>query len=228
LWLLASAAQILGANANDPNLAPIDSDKLQMLRSVLQLGVRLFRSQRADYPDTRNFRGERVGSASYFNGEYVADEEYAYSAVTTESFPSVWQRRALPNASWDISHAYRLPIFLRALYENRKATGLDFPKYADLGLVVNQYLYRVFNGDYSRPLFHNFFDGSDGWYRVGYNGAGIGHPPSAYCDQHDTHRPCLTPGNVIAWGQLAFVSPDLARLEQALVRLALEKTPEAR
>src|SRR5262249_28374171 len=94
-------------------------------------------------------------------------------------------------------------------------------------MVVNQYVYRVFNGDYSHPLFHNFLDGSDGWYRVGYNGAGIGHPPSVYCDQHDTRRPCLTPGNVIAWGQLAFVNPDLARLEQALVRLAFEKTTEA-
>jgi len=228
LWLLACAAQILGANANDPALAPIDNQELETLRSAVQLGVRFFRSQRTDYPDTKNFRREQVGSASYFNGEYIADEEYAYSAVTSEGFPMPWQRRAFSNASWDISHAYRLPIFLRALYENRKATGLDFPQYKDLEMVVNQYLYRVFNGDYSHPLFHNFLDGSDGWYRIGYNGAGFGHPPSEYCDQHDVHRPCLTPGNVIAWGQLAFVNPDLARLEQALVKLALDKTADAR
>src|SRR5262249_14119366 len=155
LWLLASAAQILGANANDPGLAPIDDRKLEMLHSALKTGIRLFRSQRTDYPETKNFGGEKVGSASYFNGEYATEEEYAYSAVTTESFPLPHQRRALPDASWDISHAYRLPIFLRALYENRKATGLDFPQYGDLRLVVNQYVYRVFNGDYSRPLFHN-------------------------------------------------------------------------
>jgi hypothetical protein len=120
-----------------------------------------------------------VGSASYFNGDYVAHPDYDYSGVTSEKFPSPSEKKTFAGASWDISHAYRLPVFLRALYENRKATASKFPSYHDLQLVVNQYVYRVFDGDYHYPLFHNYFDGSDGWHRVGYNGPDFGYPPSA-------------------------------------------------
>jgi hypothetical protein len=228
LWLLASAAEMLGAHANDPALAPLDANQVAMLRSALQTGVRFFQSKRTEYPETKNFRGEQVGSASYFNGDYVAHPDFDYSAVTGEKFPASSEKKVFPGASWDISHAYRLPVFLRALYENRKATGLDFPRYHDLQLVTNQYVYRVFNGDFARPLFHNYFDGSDGWHRVGFNGPGFGYPPSRYCDQHNDKQPCLTPGNIIGWGELAFANPDLQRLEQALVGLAFDDQPDAR
>lgn len=228
LWLLASAAEMLGAHANDPVVAPLDAKQIAMLHSALQTGVRFFQSKRTEYPETKNFRGERVGSASYFNGDYTAHPDFDYSAITSERFPAPTEKRVLAAASWDISHAYRLPIFLRALYENRKATGLDFPRYRDLELVANQYVYRVFNGDFSRPLFHNYFDGSDGWHRVGFNGQGFGYPPSRYCDQRNDKQPCLTPGNIIGWGELAFANPDLQRLEQALVKLAFDEQPGAR
>src|SRR5262249_22133985 len=161
-----------------------------MLRSALETGVRFFQSKRSEYPETSNFQGQRVGSASYFNGDYAAHSDYDFSAITSEKFPSGERKKTLPNASWDISHAYRIPIFLRSLYENRKATGVQFPQYHDLQLVVNQYVYRVFGGDFSRPLFHNYFDGSDGWHRVGFNGPAFGYPPSVYCDMHNSNRPC--------------------------------------
>jgi hypothetical protein len=86
----------------------------------------------------------------------------------------------------------------------------------------------VFNGDFSHPLFHNYFDGSDGWFRVGFNGPGFGYPPSIYCNMHNDQQRCLTPGNIIGWGQLAFVNPDLARLEQSLVNLGLDDKLETR
>jgi hypothetical protein len=114
------------------------------------------------------------------------------------------------------------------MYENRKATGSDWPRYQDLELFANQYVYRVFNGDYSRPLFHNHLDGSDGWHRVGYHGGEFGYPPSPFCDQHNPHHPCMTPGQIMGWGLLAFANPDLAAVEQALLRLALDPKPEAR
>jgi hypothetical protein len=228
LWLLASAAEILGANANDPALTPLRPDQIAMLRSAVETGIRFFQSKKTDYPETKNFQGQRVGSASYFNGDYTAHPDYLYSGVTSEKFPSPSQMKVLAGASWDISHAYRLPVFLRALYENRKATGSEFPSYHDLQLVVNQYLYRVFNGDLRYPLFHNYFDGSDGWHRVGYNGPGFGYPPSPYCDMHSDKQPCLVPGSIIGWGQLAFVNPDLARLEHSLVNLGFDDTLPAR
>ena len=199
LWLLASAAEVLGAHANDPALVPLGTQQVNMLQSALQTGVSFFQSKRTDYPETKDFQGERVASASYFNGDYTAHPDYDYSGVTSEKFPSPAEKRVFVGASWDISHTYRVPIFLRSLYENRKATGSAFPRYHDLQLVVNQYVYRVFNGDFSHPLFHNYFDGSDGWHRVGFNGAGFGYPPSRDCDMHSPNQPCLTPGNIIGW-----------------------------
>jgi len=228
LWLLASAAEVLGAHANDPALVPLGDDQVRGLRSAIEGGARFFESKRTDYPATRNFQGERVGSASYFNGDYAAHPDYAYSAITSETLPSPSHKQAYAEASWDISHAYRLPIFLRALYENRKATGSTFPSYHDLQMVVNQYLYRVFNRDFDYPLFHNYFDGSDGWHRVGFNGPGFGYPPSSFCDTHDDKHPCLTPGNIIGWGQLTFVSRDLVRLEQSLVNLGFDEKSKTR
>jgi len=226
LWLIASAAEILGAHSNDPALAPLGPDQVAMLRSAVDTGIRFFQSKRTDYPETKDFEGRRVGSASYFNGDYTAHPDYEYSGVTSEQFPVPSQKKVYAGASWDISHAYRLPVFLRALYENRKATGSAFPAYHDLEMVVNQYLYRVFNGDFNFPLFHNYFDGSDGWFRVGYNGPGFGHPPSIYCDMRNDKTRCLTPGNIIGWGQLAFVDTVLAQLEQSLVKLGFDDQPQ--
>jgi hypothetical protein len=91
--------------------------------------------------------------------------------------------------------------------------------------VANQYVYKVFNGDYTRPLFHNYFDGSDGWFRVAYAGPDFGHPPSEFCDMRNPKRPCLMPGAIIAWSELGFANADLIRLEQSLVQLAFNKDP---
>jgi hypothetical protein len=227
LWLVASAADVLGANANDPTLAPLDAHQAEMLHRAVETGIRFFQSRRNPYPGTKNFRGEQVGSITFGNGDYTAHPDFDYSGVTSEKFPAPSQKLRNANAGWDLMHAYRLPVFERVLYENRKATGSEWPQYHDLQLFANQYVYRVFNGDYSRPLFLNFLDGSDGWLRVGYHGGEFGYPPSPYCNQHDPQHPCLTPGQIMGWGRLAFVNPDLARIEQALVKLALDANPEA-
>ncbi|HEY0797182.1 MAG TPA: hypothetical protein VGD64_15530 [Acidisarcina sp.] len=225
LWLLSSAAEMLGAHANDPRLVPLTAQQVSMLNLAISTGVRLFQSRRTYYPDTRDFLHSRVGSASYFNGDDVGHPDLAYSGVTSEALPTPDKRAVKQDASWDIGHAYRIPLFLRALYENRKATGSRFPEFKDLQLVVNQYLYRVFNGDFTHPLFHNYFDGGDGWLRVGFNGPGYGNPPSLYCDMHDERRLCLTPGNIVGWGELAFVNPDLAKLERSLIAMAFDESP---
>jgi hypothetical protein len=225
LWLLATAAEMLGAHANDPQLVPIDDRSVAQLRTAVATGIQLFESKRTLYPDTRNFHGDQVGSASYFNGDYAGHPDMAYSAVGGESLPTPEQRKGNPNVSWDISHAWRLPIFLRALYENRKATGVDFPRWIDLELVANQYVYKVFKGDYARPQFRNYFDGTDGWMRVDYNGAGFGNPPSDFCDMHNPRRFCLMPGAILGWENLAFTNADLARLESSLVDLAFATDP---
>lgn len=225
LWLLASAVEILGAHANDPQLVVISDSDARKLREAVSVGIRFFQSKRTVHPDTKNFEGTVVGSASYFDGDYVAHSDFAFSAVETESLPDAAERKVNPKASWDISHVYRLPIFLRALYENRNATGENFPQMRDLELVVNEYVYKVFTGDFTKPQFRNNFDGCDGWFRVDYNGQGFGYPPSSYCDMRNPKRPCMMPGAVIGWPELQFVNRDLRRLEASLLQLAAQTDP---
>jgi len=228
LWLLASAAELLGAHANDPQNVAIGNEDVVLLKKALQVGVRFFQSRRTLSSDARDFAGNAVESASYFNGDYDGLPEMRGTAVTGKELPAGYFASSRPNASWDTAHIYRVAVFLRAIYENRKATELSFPQYRDLQLVVNQYVYKVFNGDFQRPLFHNNFDGSDGWFRVGYNGPGYGNPPSSFCDMHDEKRLCMMPASIAAWPELSFVNPDLDRLQQAIIRLAFDETPDTR
>lgn len=223
LWLIGTAAEILGGNANEPELISLSREELVSLREIVQVGIELFQRKRMVYRDTRDFRGTFVESTSYFNGDLDDHPDMAYAAYGGKPFPSLSQKQPARYGSWDISHFYRVPIFLRSLYDNRSATGLTFPQSRDIELVINQYVYRVFQGDFRRPLFRNFFDGRDGWYRIGYHGSGFGYPPSRYCDMGDAMRPCLTIAGVYGWGLIAFLHADLTELQHALIRLSLSK-----
>ena len=47
--------------------------------------------------------------------------------------------------------------------------------------LANQFAFRIFRGDLQNPTFNNFFDGSNGWFRVGYvSTAGFGYAPSQF------------------------------------------------
>ena len=218
LWLIATAAEILGANANNPALVPLTAEERTRLLRAVQVGVSLFQKKRTLYPETRNYRGEAVGSASYFNGDFDDHDEMLYSGYTGEAFPTERDRRTQPGTSWDLGHFYRVPIFLRSLYDNERATGADFPTVRDVELVANQLMYRVFQGDFNRPLFNNYFDGGNGWYKVGVNSL-MGHPPAQHCDARSATRYCLF-GPIGGWGLLASFSPDLLKLQHSLATLA--------
>ena len=184
---------------------------------------------RTIYPNTQNFQGQTVGSTSYFNGEYVYVDlsSYAYSGYTGQSFPATNQTANQPNASWDFSYLYRVPVFFRALFDNKKATGINFPSRQDMQGLANQLVYKTFQGNYDLPLFNNYFDGSNGWYRVGYDGASFGYPPAEYCNSFaqvgNYTLACLNAGGVQGWGLISFVNEDLAELEHSLGKLALSQ-----
>ncbi len=233
LWLTSEAAELLGANANEPDLVTLTGDEQRELRIAIQTTTSALANQyRTYYGSTQNFQAQTVGSVSYFNGAARFDSsDYTFSGYAGESFPVPGDASPLPVASWDISHFHRVPIFLRALYDNRKATGVSFPSAQEMELVANQFLYRNFQGNFAQPLFNNYFDGSNGWYRVGYHGANFGYPPTQYCDNSTTIQgnlePCLTTGLVHGWGMISFVNPDLEQLQHSLAALALSEDPSA-
>lgn len=220
LWLVATAAEVLGAASVDSVLVPLGASSSR-LREMVATGVAFFQASRTLYQDTKNFTGQRVRSASYFNGDYIDHSQMAFAGYEGSRFPRASDTASAPYASWDVSHAYRLPVFLRSLADTRGRSGTAFPTDEDIRLIINQYAYRAFNRDFEHPYFHNFFDGSDGWFRVNYLGrTGTGYPPSRFCDARSPARPCLSRGAIMGWGLLVPWSGDLERVLRSIVDLA--------
>jgi len=231
LWLLAATAEIVGANGNDPAIVHLTLDEQSKLQQAIETGTKLLQLERTVDQSTRNFEGSRVGSTSYFNGDDVKLSDYAFSAYTGESFPVAADASVNVDASWDTSHVYRLPVALRSLLDNRKVSHLTFPGWMDVQLLANQFAYRVFQGDFGKPLFHTYFDGGNGWYRVGYHGSNFGYPPAEYCNspvyRHIYVTYCVQAGAIQGWGMISFWSPDLLTIQHALLALAASQDPEA-
>jgi len=226
LWLIATAAELLEAHRSDPSFIPLLGEETRLRRLVI-VGARLLMTRTVQHRDTRDRDGRQVGSLGYFEGDMDSDPEMAFAGYSGRDFPGAEARRAPEGASWDVSHMQRLPVVFRSLWDARRGIGaLDS---TTLALTINQYLYVAFQGDYRLPTFNNFFDGTDGWYRVNYSGRqGWGYPPSRYCDARDHNRPCLSSGAVAGWGLLAFGNPDLVRLGNGLVALARSSEPDAK
>ena len=227
VWVIAAAAEILGANANAPTLVSLSSTDQARLKQAVQVGVGLFQKEKTYYPNTQNFQGLVVGSASYFNGDFDQAPSYAYTGYAGSTYPTPVDASVHPGTSWDISHFYRVPVFLRSLYDNRKATGLNFPLVYDIQLINNQFTYKTFQGNMKQPLFNNFFDGTNGWFNLDVAGSGTGYPPVQYCDGHSGSKNlCLIPGALQGWGLLAFSSVDLTTLQHSLATMAWSSDPQ--
>ena len=225
LWIIATAAEMLGANANNPDLVPLNERELAQLKKIVEVGVKLFKTKQTIYQDTRDFEGKQVASASYFSGVYDDHADMQYAGYQGTAFPTLADKKAPKGGSWDISHFYQVPVLMRSLYDNKNATGLTYPDAMDIQQLINQYLYRVFHGDFNRPLFRNFFDGNDGWYKVGQN---AGHPPSQQCDEQVKDRPCMALGAAYGWGLLASFNDDLMKLQRAYITLAISHDKEVK
>jgi hypothetical protein len=96
--------------------------------------------------------------------------------------------RFLPDVGWDISHARRLAHVLDALVRNQTAIaetwgglGVDVSWTRITRAFAKNLVAKVWNGDSQFPLFANYWNGANGWYRVAYdNGTGQcreGTPP---------------------------------------------------
>ena len=223
LWLLASVAEVLGAHANDPILVPLAQDRKSKFIEAMRVGLELLAQKRTPLAPLVDDQGLSRPTATYFVDDFSDHRDFAAAGNTEAVFPPLDRRQPRAGTSWDVAHVSRLPIALRALIDNRHATGMDFPSLDQAREVARHWAGRVFNGDHQRPLWANFFDGHDGWYRVGYHGDAFGYPPSVHCDQRVEGKPCLMFGAIQGWGFLAFSEPSLARVLDDLVQLAADQ-----
>jgi len=110
------------------------------------------------------------------------------------------------NLGWDFSHARRLTNLFFALDRNRMAIKKVYgnnisnilPSDADRVGFINQLKSNVWNQDKQYPLFSNYYNGANGWYRVGY------HKGGKTCDEgvspYGLSNSYLS-GGYIVWGE---------------------------
>jgi len=218
LWLMATAAELVGAHDADAKLVALSADAETGLRRIVADGARLLQRKQQRHPT----------SVSYFDGDFADYPGHEYAGYSGVTFPTRDDRSPVRTVGWDVSHYHRVPLALRALFDNRDALGLDFPTADDLRLAGDHLaLVVAASAPSQHPRLSNYSDGSDGWYRVGYHGGEFGYPPSDACDSRSPDRPCLMPGALLGWGALSGSSPSLSEFYGQLVALALSDDPDA-
>lgn len=221
LWLLAEAAEILKAQSQGSHVVSLSSTDVAGLREFVTVGLARMQQSITTGVVGLDASGHQILGASYFNGDFTNYPDDAFAGDTAGAYPTAVDTTRVDSIGWDVSHGTRIPVVLRSLYEARSATGSAFPTAIDLEQAANQLAYRVFRGDLARPLFRNFMDGTDGWYRVGYSGRGEwGYPPSTDCNIQIQNRPCLGATILPAWGFVAPWSPRLREIAIGMTALA--------
>lgn len=177
MWMTAGAVEILSANKKNSVLVPMTSAAKTKLTNFANLGTRLIKSRMTE-TNLTNFSGSSVKGAGFDFGAWTGYPDYDYAGYEGRSFPTTSNKKSVINVGWDISHARRFVQVFSSLYENKAITGETFPSESVMKGLAYQFVYKVFNRDFQKPLFKNFMDGSNGWYRVGYSGrVGFAYPP---------------------------------------------------
>lgn len=180
LWIIAGVANLLAANRYDKDLVKISPKKYSALLRYITLGVKLL-NHRFVNTELENFDGKKVTGALFDPGVWDDYHSYTYSGYCNENFPldtTLSKKMRGQGLGWDLSHARRYVHVFGALFQHRAALNLNFPSENIMKMLTNQFLYATFNRDFNRPLFANFMDGSNGWFRVRYaSRPGFGYGP---------------------------------------------------
>lgn len=95
------------------------------------------------------------------------DHRYAGNGQKTMD-PDSLQPAPVRGTGWDISHGRRFVTTFQSFFDTREILGFTRPDCNDMRSLADQFIYGVYNGDSVLPLFSNYMDGANGWYRVGY------------------------------------------------------------
>ncbi|NOT84682.1 MAG: hypothetical protein HOP02_07895 [Methylococcaceae bacterium] len=206
MWIIAGVTKLIAASKKTTLNLSISAAAVTNYLNYIKLGVRLLET-RTTLKDLNDFSGKIVQGANFDLGVWDDHEDYKYTGYELAEYPRFndkdLKKYSKKNASWDISHARRFINVFQTLYENKTLLGLTFPSQAIMQGLANQFIYGTFNGDFDMPLFANFMDGSNGWFRVGYLGrVGFGYAPN------DQSIAALTGG----YGFLSEYNVDISKL----------------
>lgn len=182
LWFMTTLSDLAELHVSGVRLSGAGAQAFASLRAKHRQIAGLFdlflaRVTLFDGPDGRRAEIDRGYWKSYGDSRYasyVGRDSPAQCATGAQSQPP----RIDPNLGWDISHARRLVPALATFARNRANLATVFgyrnPAFDPAALqraFANQIVERIWNKNPQFPLFSNFWDGHNGWYRVGYKGA---------------------------------------------------------
>ncbi|MEW6668908.1 MAG: hypothetical protein AB1512_27175 [Thermodesulfobacteriota bacterium] len=222
MWIIAGVANVLVVHKKEGGLGPLTQAQYARYLDYAGLGTKLLQNG-FSYTRLKGFDGKPAAGALFERGMWDEHGDYAYAGYDgTEppfSFSELKLKRPGKGVGWDLSHARRFVHVFDALANASASLGLDFPTRDLSAELANQLIYGTFNRDFRKPLFTNFMDGTNGWYRVGYAGRpGFGYGP------WDMSSSVLEGG----YGFWSRYNPDVERVFSALCRMLESDEPEIR
>jgi len=122
---------------------------------------------------------------TYHDTNYAGDEGSTFPGWATTGDEAARAPQPGQGIGWDMSHGRRFVL----LADTVSALGnagivTSAVSHADLLALGRQLVLGTWNGDKGTPLFTNFADETNGWYRVNYsNRAGYGIPPYGFSNR---------------------------------------------
>lgn len=178
MWIISGLTEFLAAHEYNKCNVIIPDNVRNDWQDYLTLGCNLIES-RMKTSKALNFEGIEVDCLNFDVAKWQKHPDNDHSKYTGETFPNkLKQQKAERKIGWDIGHSTRFVHVFETLHHNKNITKRDFPSEQQMNQLANQFTYVVFNGDFQKPLFTNYFDGKNGWYRVNYsNRNGFGYAP---------------------------------------------------
>jgi hypothetical protein len=206
MWVLCGAVELLAARQKKNNLFSLDAGLEKQYLDYFGVGCQLIKS-RLKPTRLKDFSNTRVSGYNFDPGAWASHRDYKYAGHDSTGYPEGEPSQPPPgDISWDISHARRFVQVFETLYRNKNITKQSFPELKVLQGFANQVAYKVFQGNFDRPHFKNFFNGTDGWYRIGFHGEGFGIAP-------DDQSVEWLSGGMASWRHY---QPDIKRISDAL------------
>ena len=175
LLIVSGLGYYMGAEMNQPKLYTIKEKK--RLRSSLQKGITLI-SQRFQVKKGKDFNKKPIKRLSFQEGEWYGHPDYDYSGYMQKKFPQKKDKYPLKEIGLDVAHGDRVLYFLEMLNATKQHFSFSFPTKKEMKMFSDGFLYNVFSGDDKHPIFKNYMDGSNGWFRVNYDSReGYGYAP---------------------------------------------------
>ena len=218
MWIIAGVANILNVYKKEEGLVPITPEEYRKLLSYVKISIGYWKVDSA----IRNLEILKVPLLPVLYLMRVCGINMLTLRMqdtmdkTIRIFLQLQNIRVMASVGI-LSHARRFVHVFDALLKSKDILGLDFPTKELMSKMANQLVYGTFNRDFKKPLFTNFMDGTNGWFRIGYSGReGFGYGPS------DLSIAVLEGG----YGFWSRYNPDIQDVFVALMNMMKSNDPE--